>query len=670
MNILDVQQILLEYQELFSTFSNVFLSAIRFVGWWLIRGLTFLNEKAEEAFQVIFGSLDFFNTAEVGFSNSKGLYSSLLPIFWSLLVIGVIMVGYMLMTNRLQNKAQIPTNLILIVIVVVGMPSILNMLNDVTQVAVGSLSSTTTFMDDMIRSNVTDLDYLDKNNFSADAVTNKNNFPKDGSVPVRAIVDPMETINYKDANNKELFQSELKIASDGTVTVEKNASKNILGMEMLDKLYYRYQVNWFILIVTAFVLLLAIIMCCVKTGRNIFEIAYSGILMLFIAPLDITSGQRTKKIIQEIINLFAVIVLTLILFRLYSIGMTWTGTLPWFPALLMQIAFSSVMIGGPNIVVKVLGLDLGVGKEMQTAASVMYMADTANRTLRGGAHAVGNVVKGAAQVAGGAGVIGAAGAGAVTAGIKNAAAEHKARNTSPPQTPADYTILGAEGKKGAPVDAPALNGEKPVPGLGDGKPKHDRGDDLTGSGVSPHGTPPPFDGDGGAASTPDADGAHDVHNPDAAHGQTEGVMGTAGGKDDADGREGLNTQNDKQSDKPHPGNAPPPPSARRITREDTFGSALGKMAGSTKAAGAAKSYGAKVETAFQVGQNSMNKAWENQKNTTPHVYAEPVDDPRQKSPADREPPEPIIINNSGAREGNTRPGISHGNKPDKGGERH
>lgn len=383
------------------------------------------------------------------------------------------------------------------------------------------------------------------------------------------------------------------------------------------------------LFVSSGVYLIAMIMLMIKTGRYIFEIAFSGIFLLFIAPLDISSGQRTKKIIEEIISLFGVIILTMILLRFYGIAMTWTSPMPWFPALILQVAFSIVLIGGPNVIQKILGIDAGVGKELHTMASAMYMANSAGRAVRGGVSMAGKVASGVAKGAAGAGIAGAAGVGAAASGIKNAAA---GRKDKPGATPGDYTVLGGSGGGSSDVAGHLPHNEHVA--LGDGQPGSDTGGGPADPGMPPNSSDSPDTSQGGTSpGGASADAGRDV----------EGVKSRAAGQ---------------------------APDAKRVTREDTLGGALGKIAGNTRPAKAAKEYGGKVGTAFNVGKNTMDKRWEsyrNQEKPVPQVHGEPVDDPR-KAGKGQKPPSPDDIVYDGPDLDARRRGITPGNKPAKGGD--
>ena len=59
----------------------------------------------EQAVNALFQNIDFLNSPEV-----MGLFDQLKPVAWGLMLIGVVLLFYGFMTNRVQSKGQIPFN--------------------------------------------------------------------------------------------------------------------------------------------------------------------------------------------------------------------------------------------------------------------------------------------------------------------------------------------------------------------------------------------------------------------------------------------------------------------------------------------------------------------------------------------------------------------------------
>ena len=100
---IDAYETLTTYDDLFSTTNNPFLYIIRILGWWIIRGLASLVGGVESIVNDLMSHINFFESAEV-----TGFMSTIRPIIWSLLLIGIVVLGYNLMFNRSEKKSQIP----------------------------------------------------------------------------------------------------------------------------------------------------------------------------------------------------------------------------------------------------------------------------------------------------------------------------------------------------------------------------------------------------------------------------------------------------------------------------------------------------------------------------------------------------------------------------------
>lgn len=594
---------LIDYSTLFSVYSNVIVSIFRTILWFFIRCLLWLCDGLEKAMMEVFSKIDFFSSDAIGINNNKtGLYGTFLKLFWALLTLGVVVLGIMLMTGRIKEKSRVPTNLLFCVLFAMAMPAVLSTFSRITSTAITTLSPETSFASQLVINNVTDLQYLDKNNFSQSALEQKNNFGATDIAPQR-FIDENETIYYKDAENKELFQSDLDITSDGTVTIKKVASRNTFGIGWLDKLRYRYQINWLILFVSSLAMAIAMISVIAKTLKSVYEIGYDGIFFLLVAPLDLATGQRAKKIAEEIMNLFAVLILTMLNFVFYIEALKFTTSFSLLPQLIAQCVFAGLLFSGPSIIRKVLGMEGGAGS-LQGLASGLYTAKTLGGAVSGGIKGAGNLAAGLGSAAGKAGIAGAAGAGYMQAGIKNAMEHARNGKKGNGQTPADYHIL--------PSDGATQSGKS----LSDGGSQNLLGDGLDTNGGGNEPTSPPLDNE--PLQTDSAQtGASSINDLNAPTTQ------------------GSAEQNAKN----------PPLDTKSVNRADTIPSALSKLTASTKAGKGAKKYTDTIKTAYSVGQNSANKAWENARNAPkpiPHANAEIVNPPKP-NPTQRTTPKNVDI---------------------------
>lgn len=245
--------------------------------------------------------------------------------------------------------------------------------------------------------------------------TNANRFSSKGlvAIPINEKLDIHETTfwfgNQKNEQLGNLSDDALKVLSFESIPTGIGSE---MGLRSLDKndvpgtkigreAYYRYHVNWFVLIVSLAVTALAMIVTIIKIGRNVFDLAFQQIFAMFISATDLTGGQRTKKVISEIIATFSVIFIMILLLQLFLLYANWANGLMSdigvVGTLLLLIAGAWALIDAPDVVQRVLGVDAGVRSGYQA--------------LVGGAVAAGAIGKGARSIGKTAGAIGKGGVG-------------------------------------------------------------------------------------------------------------------------------------------------------------------------------------------------------------------------------------------------------------------
>lgn len=157
--------------------------------------------------------------------------------------------------------------------------------------------------------------------------------------------------------------------------------------------YYRYKIDWLAIYISLIAMFLALLFAAIKTGKIIFEIGFNGIFLLFVAPLDLTVGQRLKKCVMELLSLFLVLICMCLVVRVYVFGVAWVSeTFEGLSKAICLLGFFWGMIDAPNIIQKILGIDAGLSSGFKTMASVYY----ASRTAWGAAKGAASVAKKAA----------------------------------------------------------------------------------------------------------------------------------------------------------------------------------------------------------------------------------------------------------------------------------
>ncbi|UZM97442.1 hypothetical protein OL548_19985 [Lysinibacillus sp. MHQ-1] len=119
-----------------------------------------------------------------------------------------------------------------------------------------------------------------------------------------------------------------------------------------------------------------------------FDLAFHQIFGMFIAASDLTGGQRTKKVLVEMVNTFAVIFVMTGLLQLFVLFVNWANGLKvdigMFGVILLMIAGAWALIDAPDIVQRMLGIDAGLRNGWQA----MMGAYAGGKALTAGAQAL------------------------------------------------------------------------------------------------------------------------------------------------------------------------------------------------------------------------------------------------------------------------------------------
>ncbi|MGA5675792.1 pLS20_p028 family conjugation system transmembrane protein, partial [Bacillus bombysepticus] len=364
------EEILIQYQDILDV-NGIASNIFRWLGQWLLWGLLYLNEIVEKVVVQVITSNDFFQYSEI-----NNLRNGMSLVIWAILTVTIIAVGYQLMFNKIEKRTNVILNGLLSILFLVGGPILMDNLNKIASAGVKDLHGAPGSIGaSIVKSNLADLNFYAKTNFELGDPKGKriNGISEEN---IRHI-DFNETVDADLASGEaeDALNRKLVLSYDNKLETEKLENG---WFDVFKEAYYRWSLNWgsvlLSLIVTAFALLVSI----VKVGRIIYELAFHNIFGALVAATDISSGQRLKKIINEIFSCYAVIFCMALLLKIYSLYIGWLATkdfgfMGWGNALLL-LAGSWAVIDGPNIVERILGIDAGLQSGWKTMMGGMMAA--------------------------------------------------------------------------------------------------------------------------------------------------------------------------------------------------------------------------------------------------------------------------------------------------------
>ena len=334
------------------------------------------------------------------------------------------------------------------------LPVGMSKLNQLTQAGINVVYGEFKSMaNETIKNNIIDVYKFDENNFTSKDVSPKNYISKE----MITSIDINESIDKSQTKNEKVFENKVVPKKGGGYEL-----KRIDGMFKIDNYYYRWKCNFWIIIISLLATAGTLGLSILKIGRLIFELAFNKVFGIFMAYLDVASGQRLKKIVQRILTLFAVMFCMALMLKIYLIFTTWIssknlGVLE----VIMMIVVSFAVIDGPNIVEEILGVDAGLSSAWKMIAG-LYAGSKMGSELAKGA---GKAASGLAKFMSGAGekvaMVMAGGVGFATGsreGLKNGKLENQMDKKK-----ADDKAKGAEGTLESQMKDNGIDMDKNIP---------------------------------------------------------------------------------------------------------------------------------------------------------------------------------------------------------------
>ena len=283
--------------------SNIFTDIIRWIGWVFVNGFAWIVDKLENLTDDILLIKQFYKNEEIVL-----FIDSISPFLYILLAFSILYAGYMLIFQKKFDREGMAINLFIALTIIALLGTGIEKGNEFTDDAISAIKVETLFPNEestlsgsIIQRNVTDLVEFDKNKWE----TTDNNVTN-SMAPSKII-----NINVKEKYNKDLdgISTEGKKISKYSLSYNSSGEYNPTkldqsGLAWNDEYYFRYSINWFTIIVTLAVISFTLFSIALKLAKLFFELTFNDILALIIAPVDIHDGQKTKKILQAILNTF------------------------------------------------------------------------------------------------------------------------------------------------------------------------------------------------------------------------------------------------------------------------------------------------------------------------------------------------------------------------------
>ncbi|MEK5204960.1 hypothetical protein NST55_27185 [Bacillus sp. FSL R10-2789] len=376
---------------------------LRWLGWFLIVGLSLVVDALEGVTDAILGIKGFFNSPEV-----QNFVDMLYPLFVVLLAISFLYIGYMFIMNKQMNRSQIIINIFVTLSVLCLLSTGMTKVDKFTDDAIAVVKSEQkgSLSDEIIKKNITDIAVIDENKWKKKEDMNPKNHIPEKNIRQIDITEKIDS-DFEFAKDK-------KLSDDGQEILKNKRVMDGMGVASLAELkdgwfdffpekYYRWHWNFWNIFFTLLITGATLLLVSIKLARLFYELAFNYLLANILAPADVANGQKLKAVLSNILNIFIATIMIFLSLKLYIMGTAFLhDKLNGVPYLIALAAFSMAVLDGPSVVERLFGIDIGLKSSWGMLAGGFALgkgigALTSSKPMKGLGNMIGKGAKGAAE---------------------------------------------------------------------------------------------------------------------------------------------------------------------------------------------------------------------------------------------------------------------------------
>ncbi|WP_283749556.1 pLS20_p028 family conjugation system transmembrane protein [Bacillus mycoides] len=334
---------------------------LRWLGWFLIVGLSLVVDALEGVTDAILGIKGFFNSPEI-----QNFVDMLYPLFVVLLAISFLYIGYMFIMNKQMNRSQIIINIFVTLSVLCLLSTGMTKVDKFTDDAIAVVKSEQkgSLSDEIIKKNITDIAVIDQNGWKKKEDMNPKNHIPEKNIRQIDITEKIDS-DFEFAKDK-------KLTDDGQKLLKNKRVMDGIGVASLAELkdgwfdffpekYYRWHWNFWNIFFTLLITGATLLLVSIKLARLFYELAFNYLLANILAPADVANGQKLKAVLSNILNIFIATIMIFLSLKLYIMGTAFLhDKLNGVPYLIALAAFSMAVLDGPAVVERLFGIDIGL----------------------------------------------------------------------------------------------------------------------------------------------------------------------------------------------------------------------------------------------------------------------------------------------------------------------
>ncbi|MFE0506906.1 pLS20_p028 family conjugation system transmembrane protein [Peribacillus butanolivorans] len=460
----EVARILEEFSD-FLEMTNPISYMLRLIGWVIIKGLALLVDSLSNITDSILGLKMFYDSVEI-----TSFVEFLIPLSVILMGFSLLYTGYQLIFQKKLDRETIIVNVFMIMFFFALIQEGMEKANQFTDKAIDALDVVEegSISQKVIKDNMTDLAQFDATGWKTTELNYPNRVPKDRILKIN-ITQAIDKDFDPAGEAKEMSEIGLAVFSN---RLEYDDLGNPKKVELDDgwftafkEKYYRWDWNFWTITIALAITAFTMLTIAIKLAKLFFELTFNYVLAIIIAPADIHSGQKTKQILQSILNTFLVTIMIFLSMKIYLIGTEFiTDKLDGVAYLIALFAFSLAVIDGPNIVERLFGIDAGLKSSWGAVAGGYAVAKGVTGATKGTA----NTLKGLSSEGKSAALKGVSGIAGVAGMAQSLRSKGQDQST-------EQTSYGSESGYSADLKAQDQNQEKQRPNGSEGSSEIETG---------------------------------------------------------------------------------------------------------------------------------------------------------------------------------------------------
>lgn len=352
---------------------------------WLIKISYHIAVYTEKVIDQIFKVTGFLDEGMIG-----TVYTSMRILAASILTVTLLYIVYKYMfSDRVDLKGSLLRGVIFLNLIIY-LPGLMNSAMDVTKAtfdATKDLHGTGSSLSyNIVQSNMADLTYLSRNGFelldSSDTKDRTMNLSENAfkNADLTEMILPSDIGDLKktasNEENTEALGYQIKVADDGSLYADKIKNG---WFSTFDNGKFRFSADTATILISLWTMTFVYLCSGFTIGAAILELVFARILFPVLAAMDIETGQKVKRIFEDMGNTFVTIMLTGFSISLFSIYFTYLATLNLnivAYAILCLVGVSMAMTG-PRTFGKYLGVDTSVRSGFKSIVGGYYGAKAA-----------------------------------------------------------------------------------------------------------------------------------------------------------------------------------------------------------------------------------------------------------------------------------------------------